>query len=425
MDREKYTVDDIINERLDDRFRRCVQLADATMAANFHFYRRDKPSFFSSIKSELYNERKTYKKKMLEQEQLMADAPTKEEKRQYSSAQSQYHNMQMALKILLNGGYGALANKHFLYYMVDNAEAITASGRLINKWAGTRVDGFLNNILGKGTYWIYSDTDSGYFTLKPFVEQVFGGDVDDKQSVVNAIDQFYKEVLGPKIDDFAQDMCEYVNGREQKMVWEREVISERAVWLARKRYVMTVWDNEGVRYHKEPKLKYMGVDAVRSSTPAWSREALKECYMIALTDGERAVQQYISEVYDNFLSKRVDEIAIPTGVNGILKYADDDNIFIKGTPKHVKAVLIHNYLVDQYNANVNKITDGNKIKYVPLKMPNPIKQEVVAFEQFLPKEFKVDEYVDYDAVFERAFAKPVDAFLSPIGWTAEETNTLF
>lgn len=413
------TLDDLVNGKVDTSILKKYNYA---MTGNFQFYRKDKMSFFSEIKRDLYSKRKVFKKDMLSTQQLIADSKDSQEKKILESKESKANNNQMAVKILLNGGYGALANEHFIYFMIDNAEAITLSGQLVNKWTGQRTDKFLNKVLGKDRYWIYSDTDSGYYTLKNFADTIKTNDIQKK---VDAIDEFCKEIVKPEIDTIVDKLCDYMNGYEQKMVWEREVIAEKSVWLAKKRYVMTVWDNEGVRYHEKPKLKFTGVDAVRSSTPMWSREALKDCYLVALTEGETSVQNKIQKIRESFDKSAVDDIAAPRGVNGLEKYFDSDNIYKKGTPIHVKGSLIHNHLIKEKGLNTNLITSGSKIKFVPLKSPNPIRQDVIAFERFLPKDFELEKYVDRDSIFKGAFLTPIESFLAPIGWNSEDTNTLF
>jgi len=421
--RDKYTFNDVLTKKADLS---ALQKHGVTMAANFEFYRTDQMSFFSEIKRDLYAQRKVFKKKMLEAQRDKVAESDPKLKTQHNDLESKYNNMQMGLKILLNGGYGALGNKHFLYYMVENAEAITLSGQLVNKWTCEHVNKQLKAILNtKREVWAYSDTDSGYFTLVDFVKTL--PKEYDLEQTTEAVIQFYDQIMDPMITDRCQELSDYMNCYEQRMFWDREIVANKAIWIARKKYVMTILDSEGTRYTKgEPKLKIMGMESVKSSTPEWSRKLLKEMYHIALTADEETLQERYATIYDDFMGYDINTIAIPSGVNGLEKYYDKDNLFKSGAPKHVKACLVHNKMVaDLGLKKIQPIEDGSKIKFIELKLPNPTGHPAVAFDTYLPKEFGVEEYVDRDAIFERSFVKPLKIFLESIKWEPEYVNTLF
>ena len=419
--REKYTFDDLLNQKADLS---ALKKYKVSMTANFEFYRTDKMSFFSEIKREIYGDRKGFKGKMLQAERDKNDAKAETEIAKYDRIESRMNNMQMGLKILLNGGYGALANKHFLYYMVENAEAITMSGQLVNKWTSIKVEKKLQEMFETNEkLWVAGDTDSGYYKIAHFMNSV---DETDIQKKVDIADRFGEEVMQPYIDSVCVDLCDYMNGYEQKMNWSREVIADKAIWVAKKKYVMSVLDNEGVRYKKEPKIKLTGLEAVKSSTPEWSRKLLKECYILALNKTEEDLQQRVKSIYDEFVEFDSHTIAIPRGVNNIEKWYDPDRLFIKGTPQNVKAAIVHNYMVDKLELkHIGKIVSGSKIKFIELKMPNPTGYPIVAFDTYLPEEFKLEKYVDRDTIFEKAFIKPLEIFLDAISWDHEEKITLF
>lgn len=396
---------------------------NVTMAANKEFYKLDKMSFFSEIKRELYAERKAYKKQMLAAEQKKVNAQSKEDKLKYEFEEAKYDNLQMGLKILLNGGYGALAQKSFLYYMVENAEAITLSGQLVNKWTSSKINKFLQSLFKTDKQlWAYSDTDSCYLTIKDFVDTLT---IKDQQKLVDTIDQFCCEVISPKIKEVCQELCEYLNCYEQRMFWGREVIADKAIWIGKKKYVMSVLDSEGTRY-KEPKVKIMGMESVKSSTPAWSRKFLKDIYIIGLYKTESDMLDYLDHIREVFDNMAPSDIAIPSGINGIMKYLGENGQYIKGTPKHVKAAITHNNMIEKLGLKkIQKIQDGDRIKYVELVDPNPSGQETVAFSDYLPEEFGLESYIDRDAIFERSFMKPLRIFIEPIGWKEEKSVDLF
>jgi DNA polymerase elongation subunit (family B) len=334
------------------------------------------------------------------------------------------NNLQMALKILLNAGYGAIGNEHFLYYKVENAEAITLSGQLINKWTHVRVNALLNKMLGTVDVnrTVAGDTDSLYLVMDDVVEMMGIRHLSDNE-IADQLDQFMKQVLSPKIDQISQELCDYMNGMQNKMVWEREVIAPIAIFVRKKGYTMSIIDSEGVRF-TEPKFKVTGLEAVKSSTPEWSRNFLKECYKIALTRDQNKLHARVAEMRKEFMKLSVNDIAIPRGVNNLEKYIDDTSIYIKGTPKHVKAALVHNHLVKERGMNTQLISGGNKIKFIDLKRPNPINQDVIGFNYFLPVEFELDKFVDRDTIFDTAFMSPLLIFLEAIKWSHEPVISL-
>jgi DNA polymerase elongation subunit (family B) len=430
--KSKYTLDDLVHKRVD-----LSDLAkyNLIMAGNFEFYDRSYVGFMAEIKDELYTGRKVKKKLMLkaqtESQRVKAEMKVQgmlddlvQELKKWELQDGLNGNLQLALKILLNAGYGAIGNEHFLYYKVENAEAITLSGQLINKWTHVRVNALLNKMLGTVDVnrTVAGDTDSLYLVLDDVVEMMGIRHMTDNE-IADQLDQFMKQVLSPKVDQFSQELCEYMNGMQNKMVWEREVISPISIFVRKKGYTMSIIDSEGVRF-TEPKFKVTGLEAVKSSTPEWSRNYLKECYKIALTRDQNKLHARVAEIRQEFMKLSVNDIAIPRGVNNLEKYTDDTSIYIKGTPKHVKAALVHNHLVKSRGMNTQLISGGNKIKFIDLKRPNPINQDVVGFNYFLPAEFELDKFVDRDTIFDTAFMSPLLIFLEAIKWSHEPVISL-
>jgi DNA polymerase elongation subunit (family B) len=334
------------------------------------------------------------------------------------------YNLQLAMKLLLNGGYGALANIWFLYYMLENAEAITLTGQAVNRYVNTRLEKFLQKLSKTDKpLWIMADTDSGYFCFD-YIVKLMCPDETDKQVITDKLDTFVKQIVQPKIDELTAEFAVMMNSLENRMVYEREVIADTTIVCAKKKYVMSVIDNEGVRY-KSPKYKITGMESKKSSTPGWARDFLKEAYILGLKGDEKALQARVFEIKDAFNKLPISTIAIPRGVNNIKEYTDPaTGLYIKGTPKHVKAAIIHNWLVKQKGLDVDPLQSGNKLKFVELKKPNPINQEVIGFETHLPKEFELDKYVDREVTFNSAFLNPLQIFLNPIKWNHEETISL-
>jgi DNA polymerase elongation subunit (family B) len=426
--KSKYTLDDLVHKRVDLSV---LQKYNVCMTGFFEFYRRDIKSCVAEIKDVLYSDRKMYKKRMLAAEsvveKLKAEKADQFELKKQESIAVLNNNIQQSLKIVLNGGYGAVANSSFLYYLLQNAASITLSGQLINKWTHVRVNHLLNELLGTDksiSRTVAGDTDSLYLCLDDVVKYMKIDHLSDDE-IANKLDEFHKTILEPKIKEWCLELASYMNAVENKMVWEREVIASSAIYVAKKKYAMMVIDSEGVRYEK-PKLKMVGLEAIKASAyPEWARGYLKKAYEVCLTKSEVDLQEYVSYVQSQFGKFAPSEIASPRGVNGLEKYSDPVAICTKGTPKHVRAALVHNWLVDKKGlTNIEKITSSSKIKYIELKMPNPINQPVVGFTTHLPPEFGLDQYVDRDSVFKSCFLQPLRLFLSAISWSDEPIISL-
>ena len=212
---------------------------------------------------------------------------------------------------------------------------------------------------------------------------------------------------------------------EQKMVMAREVIAEKGIWTGKKHYVLNVWNNEGVQY-ETPKLKVQGIEAVRSSTPAVCRDLIKDTVKKILESDEKTIQALISEERNNFRQLAAEDIAFPRSVNNLDKYIDKSLIYRKGTPIHVRAALLHNYHIEKLKLGnkYEKIYSGEKIKFLYLKRPNRLYENVVAFKNVIPDEFNIRDHVDYDLQFDKAFVEPIKTILDAVGWEVEKKATL-
>jgi len=340
---------------------------------------------------------------------------------------AKFNNFQMVRKICLNSAYGAIGNQYFRYYKLANAEAITLSGQTSIRWIEMRVNGYLNNLLKtEGVdYVIASDTDSIYLNFGPLVHKFLGNKVGDKGKVVSILDQVCKDKLEPFIESSYQKLASYVNAYEQKMQMKRENIADRGIWTAKKRYILNVWDSEGVRY-EEPKLKIMGIEAVKSSTPAPCRSMIKDALKLMMSASEDDVIDYIDNCRNKFRKLSPEEISFPRSVSDVDKYKASSTIYTKGTPIHVRGALLFNHQIKEKKLT-NKyslINNGEKIKFCYLKKPNPIYENVISFISDFPVELGIDSYIDYDLQFEKAFLEPLKTILDAIGWKMEKTISL-
>ncbi len=410
------TVDGLLNRtvRIDGDFAVC---------ANGAQYRKDIRGFLPEMMEKIYNERTIYKKKMLQAKRDYEVNPTPKLQRDISK----FNNIQMARKIQLNSAYGAIGNQYFRYYNLSNAEAITLSGQVSIRWIENKMNQYLNKILKteEEDYVIASDTDSIYLNLGPLVETVYKGREKTDKSVVSFLNKVCDLEFEKYIESSYQELATYVNAYDQKMIMKRENIANKGIWTAKKRYILNVWDSEGVRYEK-PKLKIMGLEAVKSSTPSACRNKIKECLNVIMNEDEASAQRFIKDFRDNFSELPVEDISFPRGCNGINKWANPSAIYSKSTPIHVRGALLYNH----YNKK-NKLThkypliqDGEKIKFVYLKTPNKIGENVISYLNTFPRELGLDKSVDYDLQFEKSFLDPIKVILDKIGWKSEKVANL-
>ena len=401
-------------DRIDPKFATC---------ANGAQYRKDIHGFLPEMMQKIYDERVQSKKLMLIAKQEYEKTPTKE----LEKSISKYNNIQMARKIQLNSAYGAIGNQYFRYYNLRNAEAITLSGQVSIRWIENKVNGYLNKLLNSNEkdYVIASDTDSIYICLDDLVTKVYGDKEVSQEKVVDFLDKACKEKIEPFIDRSYTELAEYTNAYEQKMFMKRENIAARGIWTAKKRYILNVWDSEGVRYNK-PKLKMMGIEAVKSSTPAPCRTAIKDALNIMMSGTQSELINFISKFKDEFYNMEPEDIAFPRSVNGLSKYRSTTDVYSKGTPLHVRGTLLYNFHIEKKKLEYKYplVQEGEKIKYLHLRRPNKINENVISFLNTFPKELGLEGQIDRDAQFKKSFLDPLQIITSVIGWETERKATL-
>jgi len=339
---------------------------------------------------------------------------------------AKFNNFQMVRKICLNSAYGAIGNEWFRYYKLANAEAITTSGQTSIRWIENKLNKYLNELLKtESDYVVAVDTDSVYLNLGPLVDKFLSKQKDDKEKVVNLLDKVCQDQLEPYIDKCYSELAEYVNAYEQKMQMKRENIADRGIWTAKKRYILNVWDSEGVRY-EEPKLKIMGLEAIKSSTPAPCRTMIKDAFKLIMSGTEDDMIKFIDESRSKFNKLPVEEISFPRSISDVNKHKSNITIYGKGCPMHVRAALLHNYYVKEHGLEkkYSMINNGDKIKFIHLKKANPIRENVIGFNNDFPYELGLHKYIDYELQFDKAFLEPVKVILDSIGWNVEKVVNL-
>jgi len=412
------TVDKILNQEITFELYK-----DKSVCANGAMYRKDVRGFLPELMEKIYKDRTIYKKKMLAAKQQYEKKKTKELEKEIARC----NNIQMARKIQLNSAYGAIGNQYFRYYKLANAEAITLSGQVSIRWIENKMNAYLNKILKTDgeDYVIASDTDSIYLNMGPLVESVYKGREKTTEGVVSFLDKVCKLEFEKYIESCYQELADYVNAYDQKMQMKRENIAERGIWTAKKRYILNVWDSEGVRY-EEPKLKMMGIEAVKSSTPAPCRKMIKDGLKLMMNGTEDDVINFIDKCRTEFKKLPPEEIAFPRTASDVRKYYSSSDIYVKGTPIHCRGALLFNHYIKEKKLT-NKyslINNGEKIKFLYLKKPNIIQENIISFIQDFPRELGLDKYIDYDLQFEKSFVEPLKAILDAIGWNVEKTVNL-
>jgi DNA polymerase elongation subunit (family B) len=408
------SVDKLLDKKVDTSI-----LKGVTITPNGALFRTNKRGFLPEIMQSMYDDRVKYKKLLLQAKQEYEN--TKEPR--LLKDISKYHNFQMAKKISLNSAYGAIGNVWFRYYDLLVAEAITTSGQLSIRWIERDVNKYLNDLLKTSgqDYVIASDTDSIYVCFDRLVSMVFTKE-QETQKIVRFLDNVAREKIEPFIKKSYQSLHEYVNSYEQKMEMSREVIADKGIWTAKKRYILNVWNNEGVQY-KDATLKIMGIEAVKSSTPAPCREKIKQGLNIIMNGTEKELNTFIQQFREEFMKLPPEDIAYPRSVNGLSKFSDASQLFAKGAPIHCKGAILYNHLVRK-NKLGNKypyIQEGDKIKFINLKQPNIYQCSAISFITKLPKELNFHKSVDYDVQFEKSFIEPLNFILTKINWLVDKS----
>ena len=412
------TIERMLDRGMGDELEQKLKEGNCTITPNGAIFSKNNVGFLAELMETMYNDRSAWKKRMIEAKKLYEKGATRELENEIARC----NNMQMAKKIQLNSAYGALGNVYFRWYQRNLAEAITMSGQLSIRWMEKNINQYLNKLFKTDNedYVIACDTDSMYIRLNNLVKSAFKDDTDH-QKVVKFLDDVCEKKLQPFIDQTFTDLADYMLVMKQKMIMKREAIANKGIWTGKKHYILNVYNNEGVAY-AQPKLKMQGIEAVRSSTPSICRKYFKKALDVIMNQDEQSMKKFVSDFKQEYMLLPFEDIAFPRSVKDLGKWRDAASIYKKSTPIHVKGSLIYNNLLKERKLD-NKyqtIRDGDKIKFIYLKTPNPARDSVISCAASIPKELNIEPYIDYDVQFEKSFLDPIKGILDVIGWSIEE-----
>lgn len=425
------TVETLLNEKLDLSI---LQKYNLTMTPNAQFFRRDITGFMPKVTSKMFDDRQKYKDEMKKHKKALEKLHSSKKSDRAEEARlealiSRYDNLQLAKKVCLNSLYGISGSQYFRFYDLRIALAITSGGQLAIQWAQKRVNKFMNDLMETTSmdYVIASDTDSMYMNLGPYVQTVFSKFTKTYpvKRIIKFMDRFSRYKLQPFINEVYNALGTYANAFDNKMNMKREALADKGIWTAKKRYILNVYDNEGVEY-ATPEIKVMGLEVRKSSTPGAVREKLTEAIDIIINGDNDKLIQYIEKTRKEFKTLPVEDIAFPRSVNNLSQYWSSSTIYSKGTPMHVRASLLYNYIIKELGLDkeLPTIREGEKIKFVYLREPNPIRENIIAFPLTLSKKLDLHDYIDYNMQFEKSFLEPLKAILNVIGWSTKKIRTL-
>ena len=406
-----------------------LQAANVTLTPNGEFFTRERHGFLPEIMESMYNDRSVYKKKAIKAKKELEKETDNSKRFEIEKRIARFNNLQLAKKVSLNSAYGALGNEFFRFFDVRQASAITTAGQLSIRWIEHRINEWMNNLLKTKDhdYVIASDTDSIYLSLNKLVSETIVKQKPNAttREIIAFMDKACEDRIQPFIDKAYSELAEYVNAYEQKMQMKREALADKGIWTAKKRYIMNVYNNEGVEYAK-PKPKVMGLEMIKSSTPAYCRKIMWKAIDVVLNGNEDDLINMIETWKDEFKTQNIVDIAFPRGVNGLKKFSDPQRVFGKGTPIHVRGSLLYNNMImcRKLDKTYPLIQEGEKIKFIFLKEPNTIQSDIIAFPTIMPKELDLDQYIDYDTQFEKSFIDPLRIVLDSIGWKTEHVSSL-
>lgn len=326
------------------------------------------------------------------------------------------HNGSTAIKELLNGGYGALSNQYNRWYSDDLAESITLTGQVAIQWVARKLNAFMNDILKTDDedYVIAIDTDSVIVKVDAIKNLIFGDREPSEEERFEKMMKFSKKVENV-IEEACEELYREMNVMEKSLHMKLEAVGS-AVWMAKKRYAMSLLGFKGVMYTPR-RLKIQGLEAIRSSTPQYCREAIKKAIPLIIEGKKEEIRKFLNEIEGEFNSLAFHQVAFPRTVNNLEKYEDSRNIYKSGCPIHVRAALVHNHYLkkNKLDNTYPLIRSGDNIRFSYMIMPNPTMENVFACPDEMPEEIPLQDFVDRRKQFQKTFYDPLQSMFEAAG----------
>ena len=277
--------------------------------------------------------------------------------------------------------------------------------------------------------------NSAYYTIEPFVEEFLKKNPDASLSeTVDFCDKFETSVVQPKIQENIDEFCYYLNAMDKsKCGGKREIIADRFILLKKKKYLCRLRANEATVFPDDaPKIKAMGVELIKSSTPKFSIEHMSEALPILFDGTQKDLREWFEKCKTEFKNAPISDIVANMTVNCV-DYDLRKNLAI---PINSRASLIYNEFIKKHNleGSFNLIHAGDKIKYIYLKTPNTLGEtivnstgrsikktypNVIAFIDYNFIQY-IKDYIDYDTQFEKTLIKPLEFMANAINFTVKE-----
>jgi DNA polymerase elongation subunit (family B) len=409
---------------------------NSIISANGLLTTKDVCGFIPTLINRTFDMRNMYKKEMLNLEkrkQEIEGTPGSDlECKDLTSRIASMNIAQGAIKILNNSFYGNLALQYFRYYDPRMAEAVTATGQVFIKKTNQFVDEILSKILGTaGEYVYYMDTDSCYINCQLLVDRHCVGKSD--QEIVTFIEKFVFGVIAPELNKRLSEFAKTMGVDDCRISFKLECIGPSMIMSQKKKYLFDILYYEGVRY-KEPKMKVMGIDIVRSSTPGVVKDYLTDAATICLRGTESELQSHVESVKKQFMSLDYTQASFPRGCNGMSVYGatSGNTISLDGesvatvygakTPIQVRGALVYNHHLKKMglDSKYPLINDGERVKFIMMNKRNPFREDVIAFPDKLPPEFDLVKYIDWNLQYKKAFVAPLEKITNALGWSMEK-----
>jgi len=421
------TIDNLLEDKVSPEIFKRIKEQNVSMCATGVVFDNSFEGVIPAIMTEAYGMRVIFQDR-----QDKADAKLEELKQKnitsgpdfsvYESESGFCRAQQQATKIFLNGGFGALLSRFYRWYDKRLGESITATGQYVLKHLGNEINLYFKSKGCKKPALVYGDTDSLYLALAEYADIVWPGKTEAE--LINLVADFCKNELQTLIDKTFSDILAKMNHRTKTLKMAREVIARSGFWTAKKRYALAVWDMKGLRY-AEPQIKMQGLEPVKNSVPRVLRGMIKEAIKTILLKDEKDLQKYVSSAFDKFKEASYEEISTTRNTDSMSNYHFKDNQFSLKTPIVVRGALMYNHMIDKLGleGKYKKIQPGEKAKSCYLKMPNPINCNIISVPLEIPKEFGLDDFIDYRLQFEKNFIKPLTTITEVVKMNLEEVNS--